>query len=198
MAGKDRVSMKDAALLVIDIQNSFSARPLWLRRSTPDFEKNVTRLIAAFREAEQPVIYFLHSDGDPGFEFNGPHYRLMEFLDRRDDEPLLHKTSANAFTSTGLLRMLLQLGVRRLVISGIRTEQCCETTARLASDLGFEVDFVTEATMTFPETENADGSGRVISNEEVIERTEFALRRRFARIATVKEIEDELRVSVPA
>jgi len=39
--------------------------------------------------------------------------------------------------------------MRRLIVAGISTEQCCETTARHASDEGFEVDYVGEATLTF-------------------------------------------------
>jgi hypothetical protein len=42
------------------------------------------------------------------------------------------------------------VGARRVAITGIAMEQCCETTARVASDLGYAVDFVIDATMTFP------------------------------------------------
>jgi nicotinamidase-related amidase len=68
------------------------------------------------------------------------------------------------------------------VVSGIRTEQCCETTTRHASDLGFEVVFVTEATLTFPMTHAA---GRTWGAGEIQERTELVLDGRFARITTV-------------
>jgi nicotinamidase-related amidase len=90
----------------------------------------------------------------------------------------------NAFTDTGLDRWLRANGITRLIISGIRTEQCCETTARVASDLGYEVDFVGDATLTFPMTAR---SGREFSAAEIRERTELVLRDRFARIATVDE-----------
>ena len=40
-------------------------------------------------------------------------------------------------------------GIERLLITGIRTEQCCETTTRHASDLGFDVRYVSDATLTF-------------------------------------------------
>lgn len=200
MADKDRVSMSEAALLVIDVQDSFKARAKWARRNNPAFESNVARLIAAFRGADRPVIFVMHSDadGDGAFAFDGPHYRLMKFLDRREDEPLVHKSTINAFTGTALLPLLVHRGVRRLVVSGIQTEQCCETTTRVAHDLGFDVDFVTEATLTFPIAEREDGSGRELSAEEIVERTEFALRRRFARIATVDAIVEELGVAAPA
>jgi isochorismate hydrolase len=91
----------------------------------------------------------------------------------------------NAFTDTGLDRWLRTRGIRKLIVTGIRTEQCCETTTRVASDLGYEVDFVGDATLTFPMTDPR--SGRQFSAAEIRERTELVLRDRFARIATVEE-----------
>jgi hypothetical protein len=73
-------------------------------------------------------------------------------------------------------------------------EQCCETTARVAADLGYAVDFVTEATMTFP-IPNWDDPGKELGVEEIRERTEYALRRRFARISTVAQLTGELKTA---
>lgn len=168
------------ALLVIDIQDSFKINPArWAVRSNPRFEENVARLMAGFREADLPVIFVTHTDSDPGFGPNDPELRLMSFLDRRPGDPLLLKNTRNAFTSTDLEARLDALGVEKVVVCGISTEQCCETTTRVAADLGYEVDFVTEATLTFP-----IGS---LGTKEIIERTEAVLSGRFARIATVDE-----------
>ena len=179
----------DTALLVIDIQDSFRIDPArWAVRSTPRFEENVTNLLRLFRESGQPVIFVLHNDSDPGFRPGDPEVRLMGFLDRRDDEPLITKNTRNAFTSTDLKARLDALGVRKLVICGITTEQCCETTTRVANDVfGYDVDFVSEATMSFP-----IGS---LAAEEIIRRTEAVLRGRIARIVTVAEIEEEVTAS---
>ena len=90
----------------------------------------------------------------------------------------------SALIGTGLHGWLTSRGVSRLAIAGIRTEQCCETTTRNASDLGFEVDYVTEATLTFAMTGR---DGRRWTAEEIKARTELVLDGRFARIATVDE-----------
>jgi nicotinamidase-related amidase len=185
------VPISEAALLVIDAQNSFTLGPLWARRNNRFFERNVGRLIQLFRQHDLPVIYFLHSDEDPGFERESPYYRLMDFIAPWRTEPVLHKTTRNVFTSTELPALLLEKGVRRVVITGIQMEQCCETSARVAADLGYAVDFVTEATMTFP-IPNHDSPGEELDVEAIRERTEYALRRRFATIATVGSIELEL------
>jgi nicotinamidase-related amidase len=187
----NQVPITESALLVIDAQDSFKVDPKWERRNNPDFEKNVAALVDAYRAAKLPVIYFLHTDPDPGFETDSPFFKLMDFLAPLPGEPTFIKNTRNCFTSTTLQTHLLERGVRRLTITGIQMEQCCETTARVAADLGYAVDFVTEATMTFP-IKNWDEPGEELGVDAIRERTEYALRRRFARIATVQIVTDEL------
>src|SRR2546430_11618185 len=124
------------ALLVVDAQDSFKTVPRWERRSNIEFESNVGALIAAWRDAEWPIFFIHHTDSDPGFRPNDPELRLMSFIDRRPDEPLLLKNTRNSFTSTDLQQRLDGRGIRRLVVTGISTEQCCETTTRVAAGLG--------------------------------------------------------------
>jgi nicotinamidase-related amidase len=183
----------ESALLVIDVQESFEAMPeRWARRSNPAFEANMTSLLAAYRAAGLPVFFFLHHDDDPTFRVGSPHVRLLPYLEPRPGEPTLTKTTRNCFTSTDLQARLEHLGVRRLVVTGISTEQCCETTTRVAADLGYDVDFVTEATRTFPIVHAEGGVRRELGTDAIVERTEYALRGRFARIATVTDLIDEL------
>ncbi|HTW85289.1 MAG TPA: isochorismatase family protein [Candidatus Sulfotelmatobacter sp.] len=177
-----------SALLVIDVQDSFKAGARWAQRGNPRFEDNLRRLLAAYRAAHLPVIFFLHSDEDEHFQTDSPAYRLMDFVQPLPGETLLHKTTRNCFTSTRLQQLLTQRGIRRLIVTGIQTEQCCETTARLGGDLGYDVDFVSEATLTFPIPLVPGRREGELPVEAVVERTEFALRRRFARIASVDDI----------
>ena len=100
---------------------------------------------------------------------------------------MFRKARHSALVGTGLDVWLTRTGIRRLIVSGIRTEQCCETTTRHASDLGFAVDFVGDATLTFPMTDTA---GREWSAAEIRARTELVLAGRFARIVTVAEALD--------
>jgi nicotinamidase-related amidase len=112
--------------------------------------------------------------------------RLVDGLEPAAGEPTLTKTSRNAFTTTNLQQILTEQGIRELVICGIQTEQCCETTARVGADLGFDVTFVTEATATFP-IPHRSGFGE-LGVEDIIERTEYALAGRFATISTIAEL----------
>jgi nicotinamidase-related amidase len=146
----NEVPLSQSALIVVDAQDSFKVGPRWARRNNHSFERNVSALIDAYRAAGLPVIFFLHTDSDPGFERDSVHLRLMGFIQPTADEPVMLKDTRNAFTGTTLQARLLAQGVRRLAITGISMEQCCETTTRVAADLGYAVDFVIDATMTFP------------------------------------------------
>ena len=72
-----------------------------------------------------------------------------------------------------------------MLIAGIQTEQCCESTARLAADLGYDVTFVTEATATFPISR--PDTGETLDTDAIVARTEAALAGRFATIATLEQ-----------
>jgi isochorismate hydrolase len=80
---------------------------------------------------------------------------------------------------------LRKQGVDHLVITGIRTEQCCETTTRHASDLGYLVTYAVDATLTF---QMVSGSGRVFSPQDIRERTELVLAGRFAHVVKAEAV----------
>lgn len=192
--------MSRTALIVIDVQESFRVRPNWQATNRPDIADRVNRLVRAARDKGDLVVWVLHTEPGTGGAFDPAegHVRLMAGLEPEATEPIITKTSHNAFTTTNLQQLLTQHGVDELMISGIRTEQCCETTARVASDFGYDVVFVTEATATTPLphwTMPADATleeiladPRTLSPETVTERTEYALAGRFATIRTLDEL----------
>ncbi|SER82600.1 Nicotinamidase-related amidase [Lentzea xinjiangensis] len=173
------------ALIVIDVQESFRRRADWAETSNPDVVGKVNRLVDMSRDAGDLVVWVLHAEPGTGDVFDPAlgHVRLMDGLKPLDDEQVLTKTSHNAFTTTSLQQTLTAHGVRELLISGIRTEQCCETTTRVGSDLGFGMTFVTDATATTPLPHWR--TGKVLGVQEIIDRTEYVLAGRFARISDV-------------
>ena len=188
------------ALVVIDVQESFRQRPLWQAVSNPEIVTRVHRLVDAARAAGDAVVWVLHTEPGSGGVFDpaSGHVRLMDGLAPAPGEPVLTKTSRNAFTTTNLQQLLTERGIRDLVICGIQTEQCCETTARLAADFGYDVTFVTDATATFPIPHRDAPSGRTVpemladprtlSTDDIVARTEYALAVRFATIRSTAEV----------
>lgn len=200
-------SAKHTALIVIDVQESFRQRPSWQAISNPRIVADVNRLVDAARSRGDLVVWVLHAEPGSGTVFDpaSGYVQPIDGLSPRDGEPVLTKNAHNAFTTTNLQLLLTLNGVREVVVCGIRTEQCCETTARLASDLGYQVVFVTEATATTPLPHRDLGEQaplaeiladpRTLSSADVITRTEYALAGRFATIATIDEV---VRGAVPA
>ncbi|MGI5201205.1 cysteine hydrolase family protein [Spirillospora sp. CA-108201] len=188
------------ALLVIDVQESFRRRPVWEAVSAPDIAARAARLTDAARAAGDLVVWILHAEPGSGGPFDPAlgHVRLMDGLAPAPGEPVLTKTSRNAFTTTGLQRLLTERGVTEVAVCGIQTEQCCETTARLAADLGYRVTFVTDATATFPIEHRDAPPGRALAEiladpatlptDQIIARTEYALAGRFAAIASLDDL----------
>jgi nicotinamidase-related amidase len=177
--------MSRSALLVIDVQDSFLQRPYWDAAALPAFRDKLLALIAGARARGLPVVYVLHEEGDGPFGAASGLVRPMAWLPDGADVTFT-KHVHNAFTDTGLQAWLAARGIDRLIVSGIRSEQCCETTTRVGSDLGFAVDYVSEATLTFAMTHPV--SGRVYSPEDIIARTELVLAGRFAEIHSVDSV----------
>ena len=173
------------ALLVIDVQQSFLHAPYWREDDVPVFRENLLKLIDAATERGWPIVRILHEESAGHFAPASGLVTPMAWVPDAHDV-VFRKQVHNAFTGTSLEVWLRERGIGRVIISGIRTEQCCETTARVASDLGFDVDYVTEATLTFPMTHA--GSGIHYDAQDIKQRTELVLDGRFARIRTVDDV----------
>lgn len=173
----------NTALLVIDAQQSFLHRPYFREDG---FDAYITRqqaLIDGAKAAGIPVVQIFHVEKTGAFSESSGFVKTLPQLQCAPDV-IFHKTRHSALIGSGLDVWLIANGIRNLIVSGIRTEQCCETTTRNASDLGYNVDFVAEATLTFPMT---DANGREWSAEEIRARTELVLADRFARIVSVEK-----------
>lgn len=175
--------MSDTVLLVIDAQESFRQRPNWFETDHATYLANQQALIDGARAAGHRVVRVLHVEPEGVFSLASGFVRPIAELQLTPDAEFL-KTRHSALVGTGLDVWLTRNGIRRLIVSGIRTEQCCETTARHASDLGWQVDFVTEATHSTPLT---DRTGRTWSVDDLKARTAAVLDGRFARVCTIAE-----------
>jgi len=174
---------KTSALLVIDMQNfSSMAQPIL---------PNVLSTIHLCRRASIPVIFTRHSQKSPddhgmlGEWWNGDlvidgtvEAELMSELDRRPDDVVVEKTAYSAFANTGLEKLLRERGLKEVIVTGVMTNLCCETTAREAFVRGFRVFFSADATAT--------------SDEELHEATLKNLAYGFAYLVDCKRLQEGL------
>ena len=177
-----------SCLIVIDVQESFRHRPYFDERSLPAYLGAQNALISGFSAAGAPIVRIFHTDGPAvasnPFAVESGHVRPLEGLAKFDAAATFSKRRHSALVGTGLDVWLTQNRIDRLVISGIRTEQCCETTARHASDLGWQVDYVPDATLTF---DMVQPDGKPLTAADIKARTATVLDGRFAKICGVDE-----------
>jgi nicotinamidase-related amidase len=174
---------------VIDAQESFRHRNYWHEDGAKNFIENTQCLVEGAERAGLKIAQIFHTAKSDPKEVPGPFDPKGDFVCtlsplKINPEVAFHKKAHSAAIGTGLIDWLKENDVHRVLISGIRTEQCCETTARHLSDVGFKVDFVSEATLTF-DMEFPDG--RILAADQIKERTELVLRDRFAKIVTVDQ-----------
>ena len=181
------------ALLVVDVQQSFQQRPYWRADDVEPFLTQVQKLIDAAAASGIPVLQVFHveeQDGPNGpFSSQSGYVKALSAL-RIAPTEVFHKEVHSALFGRApngrtLEQWLRDFGVEHVVVTGIRTEQCCETTTRHASDSGFKVTYALDATLTFPMVSK---SGRLWSVSDLMERTELVLHGRFADVLRTEAI----------
>jgi nicotinamidase-related amidase len=134
-------------------------------------------------ELVPPFLVDLYTEGTPAAE-------LHDALDVAADDLIVNKTRYGAFHGTDLAQQLRQRGIDTVIVSGIATNICCETTAREASQHDFRVVFLSDGTAT------KDMNG--VSAQDLQRATVASIGMVFAQIATISEVSDKLRTSIAA
>jgi isochorismate hydrolase len=155
---------KSSALLVIDMQKFFlSPDSHAFLPAARAMIPNVNGLIGAFREANRPVIFTRHAymeNEDPGIMGQwwadsirdaDPVSEIEPALGLHPSDVVIRKTRYNAFFGTNLEDILKKRQTKQIVITGVMTHLCCETTAREAFTRDYEVYFVVDGTATADE-----------------------------------------------
>ena len=188
MSSKLSIS-ETTTLIVIDVQKGFRDEQYWGgNRCTPDLAENIMILLASFRKAHLPIIHVKHDSLIPTSPLH-PSNAGNEIEDyakplATNSEPILCKSVNSAFIGTDLEKRLRALNGSTLVIVGFTTSHCCETTTRMAANLGFNVLFVRDATATF----DRHFEGKIIKADEIHFNTLANLNEEFATIVTSREV----------
>ncbi|QQE77845.1 cysteine hydrolase family protein [Alicyclobacillus sp. SO9] len=139
----------NAALLVIDVQVGMflESDPVYSGSLLLD---RIHGLLEKTRAAGMPVFYVQHNAGvgDP-LEPNTPGWNIHPDITPLDGDIIIHKSTPDAFYKTNLQNELDSRHIRRLVLAGIQTEICVDTTCRRAFSLGYEAVLVKDAHSTW-------------------------------------------------
>ncbi len=172
---------RDAVLLVVDVQQGFDQFNESLHRNTPELERNIARLLDTWRSTGRPIVYVQHVSRLPESPLrpNQPGVEIKAAVRPRPGEPVVRKSVNSAFIGTTLEADLRAAGRRTLVVTGMQTNMCVSTTARMAGNLGFDTYVVSDATATF---DNTGPDGRVFPAQLLHDVALADLHREFATV----------------
>ena len=182
---------KNAALILIDIQQGFDVPGYWGERNNPGAEAKAAELLAAWRRTGRPLIHVQHrslnpesplAPGQPGCEHK-PEVKPLP------GEAVVGKHMNSAFIGTDLEAGLRARGIDTLVLAGLTTQHCVSTTARMAGNLGFITLVAADACAAHAQTGH---DGKRHPPQAVHEVSLATLHGEFAEVASTADILEAL------
>lgn len=177
------MNMKQA-LVIIDVQNFYfydGPMKLW---KPEEAEQEMKKVIDYFRDTQQPVIYIQHLyDGGGYAESQEEIIQIHKNIQPMDGEIVVRKSYPSSFRETTLQDILKPLGITKLVIAGMMSHMCVDTTVRAAYDLGYQIDVIADGCTTM----DLEYKGTVIPAEIVTKTYMASLNGMFARVLNADE-----------
>jgi nicotinamidase-related amidase len=181
-------------LLLIDIQNDYFAGGAMELAGSAEAGRCAAELLAAFRARGLPVVHVQHVSTRPGATFFLPGTRGVEIHDAvapLPGETVVRKHFPNGFRDTPLAGLLRERDAGELVVAGMMTHMCVDTTVRAAFDLGFACRLAHDACAT----RTLAFGGRTVAAEDVQAAFVAALSGLFARVQSAAEVCAEIRAA---
>ena len=154
------------ALLVIDTQVGL----LDAAYRRDDIVARIAGLIAKARLSDTPVIYVQHDSDESGdlLQVGSPGWHIHLDLCPTEADPVVHKRSSDSFYETSLQRELDARQVTHLIVTGMKTEMCVDTTSRRAVSLGYDVTLATDAHTT-TDTDTLPAAQMIAYHNEILD-----------------------------
>ena len=162
--GYQPADLKDSALILIDIQNTYRRGLMQLTNVEPAILE-AQKLLELARELKIPVIHIQHDAGvGSPYDISTDIGAIATEVAPIVGEKVIIKNYPNAFVETTLDAELKTLGIKNIVLAGFMTHMCVNSTAHGAFNLGYASTIVASATATRPLLST---NGKVLSAEEV-------------------------------
>ncbi|QJR14552.1 cysteine hydrolase family protein [Usitatibacter palustris] len=136
-----------SALVIIDMQRALCVGE-WAMADVDRVIERINTLSARARAASIPVFLVQHEEGEGPLRFAAEGWQLADTLAIAPGDHRVRKTTPNSFHDTDLHEMLQERGVERLVVCGLQSDFCVDTTVRQALALGYEVALPSDAHAT--------------------------------------------------
>jgi nicotinamidase-related amidase len=187
--------MVSRCLLVIDVQNEYFIGKLPITYPENSLA-HIVRAMDAAQVAKVPVVVVQHTAPQVDssvFRRGSLEWQLRSEVAVRPRAALIHKTLPGSFTGTDLEKWLRERNIDTVAVAGYMTQMCCDTTARQALHLGFNVEFLSDATGTLDVTNEA-GS---ISAEELHRAILVTQQMRFGQVLKTDDWMARLSQAIP-
>lgn len=141
--------MADTALLIIDMQagNFSESNPI---HNGNELLAKVKSLITKGRSSQISIVYVQNYGGSGDLDKYGtPGWKIHHFIMPDEGDVVIQKQTPDAFYRTNLHLELESRGIKKLIIAGLQTEYCIDTTCRRAFSLGYQVILVKDAHSTW-------------------------------------------------
>ena len=136
-----------SALLVIDVQRGL-CEGKYAAFEADALVKRINGLAKKARAEKIPVIWVHHEEAEGPFQHGTEGWQLARGLESAPDDIMVRKTTPDSFLRTGLERLLKVHHIDRLVVCGMQSDFCVDTTTRRALALGYPVDLVSDGHST--------------------------------------------------
>lgn len=179
-------NLDKTALVIIDMQEGFNDQ-VWGKRSNPDLENNVQRLLEHWRKCQRPIYHVQHTSRNPNSPLNPKHpgVEFMACAKPNGDEPITQKSVNSCFIGTDLELQLRKAGVNDLIFVGIASDHCVSTSTRMAANLGFNCTLISDATTSF---DRQGPQGQIYPGELVHAISLASLHGEFATVTETREL----------
>jgi nicotinamidase-related amidase len=183
------------ALLLIDVQNDYWLPP---REPRERFVRAAQELLRLARDTGMLVVHVQHArrdQGKGGFQPGTEGFEVHDSVRPLPGEARVVKHEASSFHETDLDEILRAGSVEGVVISGMQTQKCCDTTTRSAKARGYRCFFVSDAVETF---DLVGPDGGVVDRDEIARVTFATLHNGFAEVVSLDELKQLLELPRPA
>lgn len=179
-------NLDSLALVVVDAQRGFDD-PWWGPRNNQACDDNIAALVREWSSRGRPLVYVRHDSDSPASPLHpsSPGNRLKPYLEPQPDLLVTKSVNSAFLGEPDLHAWLLDQDLQGIVVCGITTNHCCETTARMGGNLGHRVLFALDATHTFDRT---GPDGTVVTADELVRVTATNLHDEFAEVVATEAL----------
>lgn len=170
--------MPKEALLIVDVQTALIKANPYNKKNVID---NIKTLISISRESGKEVIYIRHNIDKNNDDIKDKEWQIYEEVTPDSNETIFNKRYNSAFYKTGLRQYLESKGIDTIILMGLQTEYCVDTTCKVAFEYGYKVIIPEETNTTFDNEYLAGRKMYELYNHKI-------WNKRFAHVIPVSEV----------